>query len=194
MKKTSVIFVLFVSILCLSACATKKLPVLREQGIEAFNQGNYQEALNFFNAALAEGGGEVSDIEFDILKYRAECELRTGDVKKAEDTYRILTELDDSEENEELYAELRAEFERIEAVSEAFSVMESGDYEKAYEVMSEYADLSGGEAGKIAWYNKAVCAEFLGNWEEAKTLMKSYVEAYPGDEDAEKEYAFLKTR
>lgn len=180
--------------LLLSACASADLYTLREEAIREYNAGNYESARILFQEALEEGGGEVSEVEFDILRYRAECELRTKRYEEAEKTYAILLELDPSEENEELYYDLEAQFARVKEVSEAFRIMESGDYEKAYEAMSAFADLGGDETGRLAFYNKAVCAEYLGNWEEAKALMKEYLDAFPDDADARKEYAFLKTR
>ena len=182
----------FCVLLC--ACASKELYTIREEAIREYSLGNYENARILFDEALKNGGGEVSDIEFDILRYRAECELRTKRYAEAEKTYEILLELDPSEENKELYADLSAQFDRVKEINEAFRVMESGDYEKAYEAMREFADLGGDETGRLAWFNQAVCAEYLGNWEEAKSLMKEYLRAFPDDEEAKREYDFLRTR
>lgn len=189
---------LFAAAVCLAlilcGCAEKELPVLREEAVAAYEKGNYEEALTLFEEALSYGGGEVSEIEFDILRYRAECELRTKQYDKALKTYGILRELDPSAENEELYADLEERFDRVKEINEAFRIMEAGDYEKAYEEMDRFASLGGDETGRLAWFNKAVCAEYLSRWEEARELFSAYLEAFPDDEGAIREYNFVKTR
>ena len=40
----------------------------------------------------------------------------------------------------------------------------------------------------------AVTNEYLGNWEDAYNIMKSYVEEYPDDDKGMKEYTFLESR
>lgn len=43
-------------------------------------------------------------------------------------------------------------------------------------------------------YNEAVTYEYLADFETAKTLMKAYLEDYPNDAEAQREYQFLETR
>lgn len=193
MKKAYMTAVLFLTVL-LAGCASNELYTLREQGIQEYQQGNWQKARELFEEALSYGNGEVSEAEIDILKYRAECELRCRDFEAAENTYSILLQLDPSEENRELFSELQAEFAEIEEINKAFALMESGDYQAAYDAMDAYAGLGGDEIEAMAWYNKAVCAEYLGRWDEAKQLFSDYLAVYPDDAEAQKEYRFLKTR
>jgi len=133
-------------------------------------------------------------VEFDILKYRAECELRLRDYEAAEKTYGILLQLDPAPENQKLYDSLTTQLERVSTINEAFRIMEEGDYEKAYTAMNEIAGLGGDETAAMAWFNMAVCAERLGRWEQARQLFEDYLAVYPDDEAAQKEYTFLKTR
>ena len=42
--------------------------------------------------------------------------------------------------------------------------------------------------------NTIICYENLGDFEKAKSLMEAYVADYPDDEEAKKDYTFLKTR
>ena len=180
--------------LLLTGCASSKMYELRDEAVEAFNMGNYAEARTLFEEALSEGNGQVSEVQFDILRYRAECELRLKDYEAAKNTYGILLKLDTSEENKELYYDLEEQFERVKEINSAFEVMASGDYEAAYAEMDKYASLGGEASAALAWYNKAVCAEYLGNWEEAAALFRDYLAVYPDDEDAKKEYDFAITR
>lgn len=187
---------LCLAVLCafLTGCASAELYTLREQAIAEYQKGNWQQARELFDEALSYGNGEVAEAEFDILKYRAECELRCHDFEAAEKTYGILLELDPSGENKELFAELENEFAKIQQINDAFALMESGNYKEAYEAMDAFAGLGGDQAEAEAWFNKAVCAEYLGNWEEAEELFRDYLAVYPEDEEAQKEYRFLKTR
>lgn len=196
MKKITleILAVLFCLILMITGCASKEMYSLRDEAIEKYNEGSYAEARLLFEEALSNGGGEVSEVEYDILRYKAECELRLKDYEAARDSYRILMKLDPSDENKELYYDLEEQFERVEEINKAFEVMASGDYEAAYKEMDRYASLGGDSSAALAWYNKAVCAEYLGNWEEAASLLKDYLAVYPDDEDARKEYNFARTR
>ena len=178
----------------LSGCASEKMYALRDEAIEKYNSGDYQKARGLFEEALSEGNGQVSEAQYDILRYRAECELRLKDYDAAKNTVGILLKLDPSEENRELYSDLQEQFERAEEINRAFEVMASGDYEAAYKEMDRYASLGGDSSAALAWFNKAVCAEYLGNWEEAAALFKDYLAVYPDDEEARKEYNFSKTR
>lgn len=173
-------------------CASKELYTLREQAIEEYRQGHWQQARTLFEKALSYGNGETGEVEYDILRYRAECELRCRDYQAAEKTYGILLELDPSEENRELYADLQEQFDRVQKINEAFAVMAEGDYENAYEAMDRYAGLGGDSVEAMAWFNKAVCAEYLGRWDEAEELFSDYLAVYPDDEDAQKELRFLR--
>lgn len=181
-------------IMLFTGCASNKMYTLRDEAIEKYKNGSYAEARELFEEALSEGNGQVSEVQYDILRYRAECELRLKDYEAAKKTYGILLKLDPSDENKELYYDLEEQFERVEEINRAFEVMASGDYEAAYKEMDKYASLGGDSSAALAWFNKAVCAEYLGNWEEAASLLKDYLAVYPDDEAARKEYNFAKTR
>ena len=43
-------------------------------------------------------------------------------------------------------------------------------------------------------YNEIVAYEYLGQFKKAAVLMESYLQKYPTDEDARREYIFLNTR
>ena len=138
--------------------------------------------------------GQVSELQFDILKYRGECEIRLGDYSAAKASYDALYELckDDADyaEIEQVYNELSS----LDKLQAAVKLMQSGSYSEAYEALGSYAKADGTFTGAAAMYNQAVCAEHLGNFEEAYALFSQYLGVYPDDESARKEAEFCRTR
>ena len=180
-------------LLGLSACSGKKSPAeLREEAITLYKEGNYEGALERFEEALSAGRGRASDLQFDIMEYKADCELRTGQYSAARDTYERLMKLDKDKKHLRAYQRVLDSFDRIDELKAACALMDEGKYEEAYRAFDPLAELTGDAAGIIAWYNKAVCAENLGRWDEAYELFRKYVKAMPDDEAAAKEFAFLK--
>ena len=178
----------------LTACGGGDRYALREQGIEAYRSGDYLSAIDAFNEALTASDGQVSKLQYDILKYRGECEIRVGDYTAAKESYTALYELckddADSAETERIYNELAA----LDKLSAARKLIEQGSYKKAYDLLSAYAAVDGTVTGGVALYNKAVCAEYLGDFTEAYELFTQYTEQYPDDEAARKEAEFCRTR
>ena len=72
--------------------------------------------------------------------------------------------------------------------------MKAGEYETALKFCEEGLALPDAEAARELAYNRAVCYEYLGRYEEALTLFEDYVAEFGSDEKAEHEIAFLKTR
>ncbi len=181
--------------LILSGCfGGKDVRELRASAIEAFSAGDYAGAEKLFDEALEAGRGTVSEVQIDILKYRGECELRQGKYDEAKTTYEALLHTDGAEENLEKYEGFVSELENLDKLSAMVDGINSGKYQETYELASETAALDGTLTGKISWFNKAVCAEHLGNYEEAYELFNEYLKVYPEDQAAEKEADFLRTR
>lgn len=167
---------------------------LRELGIEAMRAGDYEGAMQRFAEALDASRGQVSELQYDILKYRAECEVRLKKYAEAKSTYEALQQLDEKEENQKKYQEVLSELSGMDQLQEAVSVMEAGDYEAAFAVFDPMADLNGGMVGRTAWFNRAVCLEYQQRYSEAEEAFAAYLEVYPEDEEAGKELDFLRTR
>lgn len=179
--------------LMLTACGGEDKYALREQGIELYNSGDYAAAIEVFDKALDASDGQVSELQYDILKYRGECEIRTGDYTAAKESYTALYELCDDKDKariDEIYNELGA----LDKIKEAADMLKSGSYTEAYDAFSEYAVLDGSMTGRAAVYNKAVCAEYLGNFDEAYELLSQYLDKYQDDAAAKKEAEFCRTR
>lgn len=181
--------------LLLSGCnGGRDIHELRAEAIEAFDSGDYAGAERLFDEALEAQWGRVSDLQTDILRYRAECELQQGKFDEARTTYEALLNVDSDEEGQGFYEDILEELGSLDALSTMVSDIEAGEYQKAYDLASQYASLEGTAAGRLSWFNKAVCAEYLGNYDEAYALFNEYLKVYPDDADAEKELEFLKTR
>ena len=192
--KPIIFAVLIMTAMMLTACGGEDKYALRDQGIELYNSGDYEGAAELFDKAMDASDGQVSELQFDILKYRGECEIRLGDYSAAKASYDALYELckDDADyaEIEQVYNELSY----LDKLQAAVKLMQSGSYSEAYEALGSYAKADGTFTGAAAMYNQAVCAEHLGNFEEAYALFSQYLGVYPDDESARKEAEFCRTR
>ena len=180
--------------LLFSACSGKDVEELRSSAIEVFKSGDYAAAEQLFDEALSADYGRVSEVQLDILRYRAECELRQGKYGEAADTYEALLNADEIADNKEIYQELLSELGSLDSLSGISASIAEGSYQEAYDAAAELAALDGSLTGKLAWFNKAVSAEYLGNYEEAYELFNEYLKVYPDDAEAKKEADFLRTR
>lgn len=68
------------------------------------------------------------------------------------------------------------------------------DYQGALSAFQEAMNIADNSITQTLKYNEIVAYEYLGNFETARNLMSSYVRNYPDDENAAREYVFLKTR
>ena len=178
-----------IAALAFSGCADKGPDKyeLRKEAVALFNAGDYEGALNKLNEALDASRGQVSELQYDILRYKAECQLRTGDISAARDSYNALLILDENDSNLAQYEGLLAELNALDEIEKSAELFEAGSYADAAETYRQYAALDGTISGKTAWYNLAVCEEYSGNYEEAAELWQQYTDMYPDDESAAKE-------
>lgn len=72
--------------------------------------------------------------------------------------------------------------------------MKMGDYEGALDCIQLGMQTGDKAMLKALSFNEIVAYEYLGEFQSAKALMKSYLESYPGDEEALREEIFLQTR
>ncbi len=85
-------------IACGSLCACSKYDKeevsLRDQGIAAMDEGNYEEAIPLFDKALSCSMGKVTDLEIDIDYYKAAAQFANGNFDDAVTTYTYLIKYD----------------------------------------------------------------------------------------------------
>ena len=66
--------------------------VLRAQGILYFKTGKYDEAISCFNKCLDKTGHYVTDLEYDVLMYKADAQMSINALEEAAETYTVLIE------------------------------------------------------------------------------------------------------
>lgn len=96
-KKMIIIACAFLMALLLVSCSSKakKEREVREQAIGFMQQGDYSAAVARFDEALSYHDGKYTDLELDILKYRAEAEVMAGDYSSAANTFAMLRKDDE---------------------------------------------------------------------------------------------------
>lgn len=72
--------------------------------------------------------------------------------------------------------------------------MELGDYQAALEAFQSGMKLNDSQMMQTLYYNEIVSYEYLQQYNQAIVSMEAYLEKYPDDAKALREYEFLKTR
>ena len=99
--RMAALFLMAALLLCGCSRNTQKEKETREQAIGFLEQGAYSAAVARFNEALSYNSGKYGDLEIDILRYRGEAEILSGDYAAAAETYKLL-EKEDEEKPEYL--------------------------------------------------------------------------------------------
>lgn len=69
-----------------------------------------------------------------------------------------------------------------------------GDYEEALSAFQNGLEVENSNCRQSLSFNEIVAYEYLGEFQKATVLMEAYLQSYPDDETAAREYEFLKTR
>lgn len=181
------IIILFSMILLLSACTNRKINQYKLYGIDYLENGNYEEALNYFDNALKLGNGEVSGAQYDLLMYKAECLFMLKRYSEAKGIYDILLKID---KNNKMYNELYNNVASIVNLIEFKEAINADDIDRADMLLSELIRL-GFEHEKSVMYNQGVLYEKKGEWKNAQNTFNYYLKQYPNDEDAQHEVEFI---
>ena len=72
--------------------------------------------------------------------------------------------------------------------------MQMGEYELALSSFQYAMNIEGNEMMQSLKFNEIVAYEYLEDFKTAAALMNDYLKSYPDDEEAQREYKFLKTR
>ncbi len=184
----------FAGLVILSGCSRASGEELRLQGIEELEAGDYEAASRSFAKALSATMGEVGELQYDILRYRAETSFKLSDYEGAADTWRKLKELDENPLNQAEYDRLILTCDAAVANLRGKELMDSGDYEGALAEFDRGLELGDEKMSRILRFNRACCYEYMGDYERALEEFTEYLQEFPDDEEAFKEYNFLKTR
>lgn len=72
--------------------------------------------------------------------------------------------------------------------------LQAGDAKSALDYFEQALALEDPSMTQILKFNQIVAYEYLGEFDQASVLMKNYLQIYPDDKDALREYEFLKSR
>lgn len=72
--------------------------------------------------------------------------------------------------------------------------MNTGDYQGALTAFQSAMSMEGNGMMQILKMNEIIAYEKLEDFKKAAVLMESYLKSYPDDQEAQREYTFLKTR
>lgn len=208
-KKTAVILA---ALFLLSGCgsATEEMKTGRTEGIVLLESGDYEGAVSRFDEVISQAS-RVTDFELDVLKYRAEAELKLEDYQAAAYTYGILSQVDEPKPEYEYLEALclarggnpegaKAALEEGKALDESLSgfgyeeammaigeaYAASGDMEAADRTYQEL--VSQGHANTGIYNRWALSAMEAGNYEEALSYIQTGLAL--SDDTARKELRF----
>lgn len=136
----------------------------RNKGVECFNAGEYETAIEHFDKALDYNQWFSDKLNVDICYYKADAYLRLEKYQDAYDTYNyILEEYSDSHYNKEDVAYLME-------ITDALILFGEGKYFSSYETFVEAVDKGYTELAVYA----AICYEHLDDYDN----MKAYFDIY----------------
>ncbi len=145
-----------------------------ERGRLLFYLGEFQEAKSYLEQARAENGN------YRTTAMLGQTYEELGDYNYAVSVYETFLNQDTT--HAQIYNRLGLCYMKMEKYQEALRAFEQGKITNNPDILQ---DLS---------FNEIVAHEYLGEWKKAAVLMETYLQNYPNDETAVREYAFLKNR
>ena len=148
--------------------------------LSSFDKGRIYYFMEEYQQAYAELEDAKQDDKAESCLYLGKAYEATKDYNYACNVYRSY--LDKHGDSAEMYNQL------------GICEMKRGNYETALNAFQSGKALEDKEMQQSLAFNEIVAYEFLGNFQKAEELMRSYLKLYPGDEDALREEIFLSTR
>ena len=168
--------------------------------------GYQEEGLQFLQQFLAENEKKLSDYDKGRIYYYM------GDYEKA----KVSLESAKSEESDDVILLLGKSYEQLGDYNYATSVyknyldehpeaadiynqlglckMKSGEYDAALSAFRSASNVENNGMEQVLMFNQIAAYEYTGNFKQATVLMEEYLKKYPEDEEAKREYEFLKSR
>lgn len=144
-----------------------------DKGRIYYYMGEYQAASLALEKAREKGGAGV-------CLYLGKSYEATGEYNYAASVYNAYLSKDST--NAQMYNQL------------GLCEMARGDYEKALAAFQAGMNVENNSVMQTLTFNEIVAYEYLGDYKKAAVLMESYLRTYPDDENAQREYEFLRTR
>ena len=163
---------------------------LRLQGIDLVEKGKYEEAITTLDEAMERSKGRVGAEQYDILLYKAEAEYMLGDYDAARKIIETLREVNG---DQEVYLQFQTQLDARQYIESATKALNDGDMDVARESLDQ-AKAAGLTNDKDYQFDELVYLEKTAQWTEAYEAVQTFLENYPGDADATRELAFLRTR
>ena len=155
---------------------------LQEKGdkLKNYDKGRIYYYLEDYGQACSLLEQSKDTVGAEACLYLGRAYEATGDYNYATSVYNSFLAKDAS--NAEVYNQL------------GLCRMKQGEYEQALEAFQTAMKLEPEELMQTLQFNEIVAYEYLGEYQKATVLMDHYVATYPDDENAAREYEFLKTR
>lgn len=148
-----------------------------EKGSVYYYLEDYENAKECLEKAKSDG--KSGDAETVLMLGKTYEQL--GNSNYAADIYKLFIEQNGS--NPAMYNQL------------GLCKLEAGEYEAALNAFDSGLDIAeNNDCVQQLRFNQIVAYEYLGEFEKAAALMNSYIESYPDDAQAMREYEFLRTR
>ncbi len=173
----------------------------------SMEKNGYREAgIEYLQKALTEGGDEISDYDKGRLYYYLEdydnarnCLEKARNTGTAEAVLflgRTYEALGDFNYASSVYSDFISGTPESPQIQNQLGIckMQMGDYEAALVAFEAGLACEDTTYMQTLKFNEIAACEKLARFEEAAALMKAYLQLYPDDERAKREYEFLKTR
>lgn len=144
-----------------------------DKGRIYYYTGEYQKAYQVLEEAKEKGDAKA-------YLYLGKSYEATGDYNYASSVYRSYLEKDTS--NAEIYNQL------------GLCEITKGEYESALNAFQTAMSIENNGMMQTLAFNEIVAYEYLGEYQKARELIEGYLQTYPDDETARREYIFLSTR
>lgn len=180
---------------------------MRIEICQAFTKkGLPEDGKAYLQAALGSSEKKVSDFDKGRLSYymedyeNARNYLEASKGTKDADTVLLLGQtyekLGDYNYAASIYSNfLTANSENVVILNRlGMCKLEAKDAASALEYFERALALEDPSMTQVLKFNQIVAYEYLGEFDQANILMKNYLSVYPDDEDALREYEFLKSR
>ena len=145
-----------------------------QSGMFAYYLGNYDEARSYLESARESGDSDP------VILYLGRSYEALGDVNYAATLYSDY--IDKGNAGASIYNEL------------GLIRLKKGEYDDALKAFQGGMELNDPSYSQSIMFNEAVTYEYLYDFKKAAVLMKEYLDKYPDDEEAQREYVFLSTR
>ena len=186
-----------VAVMTVFGCARTPASIkARDEGIEKIREGDFAGAIDSFTETIEKANVEKpEEVEalIEALYLRGDCYHNTGDEASAGADYARALQEDTAQRDFGDEAEPR-EITATDYLRRGMAYVNQGDYANGLACFQLGLSQEEVLCQQELLYNEAVCYEYLGDWETAKAKMEAYVSAYPDDEQAQRDWTFLKTR